>query len=150
MMKDAFRKSFRVAPFMILQKKFATKNDVIVPNKGINQDSKKNSNPIALNKRIIALGNEQKWRDIIRLYHKDKRELNMVNIATIYNQLSKIKFVIQQDPDFVRFLDETINQVKSRRIEEVGARHFANILHAVAKLRLSNRAYSLGLIAELE
>ena len=44
----------------------------------------------------------------------------------------------------------TINQIKSKGIEEVGARHFANILHAIAKLRLSNRAYSLGLIAELE
>ena len=83
MMKDAFIKSFRVAPFMILQKKFATQNDVIDQNK-------------AINKRIIALGDERKWRDIVTLYHKDKREMNMANIATIYNQIAKMNCVIQQ------------------------------------------------------
>ena len=43
-----------------------------------------------------------------------------------------------------------MNQIESKGIEKVDARCFANILHAVAKLQLSNKAYSLRMIAELE
>ena len=123
---------------MTLHKKFATQNDVIVQKKVMNQAS----NPITLNKRITALGKEHKWIDIIAIYHNHKREMNIVNISTIYNQLSKSKSVSNQDPDFVRFLDETIDQIKFKGLHKIGARYFANILHAIAKLRLSNKAYS--------
>ena len=47
-------------------------------------------------------------------------------------------------------MDETINQIEYKGLREIGARCFANILHSTAKLRLSNKAYSSRMIAELE
>jgi hypothetical protein len=46
-----------------------------------------------MNRAIMSLGSENKWRDIISLYHDNKRDIKMANIATIYAQLSKLNSV---------------------------------------------------------
>jgi uncharacterized protein YlbG (UPF0298 family) len=145
-----FVNSIRVVPFMALRKKFGEQNYRTWQNKDIRKLSTNTLlNPIALNKQVLAIGNEQKWRDIIALYHKHKSEMNMVNIATTFKQLSKIEFVIKQDPAFLQFMDETMNQIQSRSVKQIGSREFAAILHSIAKFRFSNASYSVKLIAKL-
>jgi len=132
--------------FMIIQRKFGTeKRNIFLHNKDIFQSS----NPIALNKQIVALGHKQIWKDILMIYHKHKREMEVSNIATIYNQLSKIKFLDKQDPDFLQFVNETISQIQSKTVKEIGSRYFATILHSSVKLGPSTKSSSLKLIAQL-
>jgi hypothetical protein len=132
-MKDIFMKAFQTVLLMAIQKKFATQS---------------HSNELLklkeMNKRIIAFGKENKWRNIISLYHKNKSEMTIVNIATIYSQLSRINSVIKKDLEFVHFLDKTINKVKTKELQETVDRIFTkNSLYTFATCQLSSKTYSL-------
>jgi hypothetical protein len=146
-MSNLSMKPFRIIPFIALQKNFATQNRLSVQYR---QDSKKHMDSKKIDSRIIALGKEKKWRDIIFLYQNNKKEMDIMNIATSYNQLSKINSVIKNDPNFVQFLDESINEVKSKGLQNIGGKYFSMILHAMVKLQISDRRYSSRMIAELE
>jgi hypothetical protein len=149
-MIDFCMKPFRITPFMALQKNFTTHDRARVQYKVLEQDSKKHTYSKKLDTRIIALGKEKKWRDIIYLYDSNKREMCIMNIAIIYNQLSKINSVIKNDPKFVQFLNESINEVESKGLQNIGGKYFSMILHALVKLQISDKRYSLRMIAELE
>lgn len=93
----------------------------------------------ARNKKIIELGRQSKWKDILQLYEKEQSDcFNNVNYATTMSQLGRIRTVNTRDPLFHSFLDDFACQLESRGHEWLGTRQLANTLHAISKMNLKN------------
>jgi hypothetical protein len=56
----------------------------------------------------------------------------------------------KNDPKFFQFLDESINEIKSKGLQSIGGKYYSMILHALVKLQISDKRYSSRMIAELE
>jgi hypothetical protein len=59
--------------------------------------------------------------------------MGIMNIAIIYNEISKINSVIKNDPKFAQCFDENINKIESKGLQKIGGKYFSMILQAFGK-----------------
>jgi hypothetical protein len=95
-----------------------------------------NINAIERNKKIVALGKQRKWKEILNLYQNEPNEFNNVNYATAMSQFQRIQSLDRRDPLFLKFVDDLAAKVEERGLEWVGIQGISNIAHAIGKMRL--------------
>jgi hypothetical protein len=95
---------------------------------------------IAINKKIVELGKKKQWKEILRLYEEEAADFNNVNYATIMSQLGRIHSLNRSHPVFLRFLDDLAKMMEQRGIQWIGVRQASNIIHAIGKMKLSNKS----------
>ena len=116
---------------------------------GVKVNGKKNSNRnnnvqkpydvIDRNKKIVQLGRQGKWKEMLDLFVKDKENFNNVNYSTMMSQLGRIKGVQCDDPLFIAFVACIANQMKTRGLRWMGIRQTANTVHSIAKMKLDSK-----------
>jgi hypothetical protein len=148
-MNDVKLRYFRLSPLLALQaKKYGTQNDDY--HRQHNLDDIQNLKTGDIHRQIVNFGARHKWKDLMFLYKKHKREIHSSHIENIYQQLSRMPRIDTQDPKFLRFVDETIYDMERKGLEKVGVPYFMNILYALAKLDLSQTAFGSRMMTELE
>ena len=93
---------------------------------------------ISINKNIVALGRDGKWKDILSLYEDQKEHFCPVNYATVMSQLGRIRHMRKDDPLLKKFLADLSTKLHENGIKKwlPETRHVANIVHAIGKFRL--------------
>lgn len=94
----------------------------------------------ALNQKIIVLGKNGQWKELLNLYAQEGKNFNNVNYATVMVQLRKIPSLDQMDPQFLLFLKDLANKIKQKGLSWFDARQCANIIHAFGKMKLNNNS----------
>jgi hypothetical protein len=90
---------------------------------------------VSINKEIVELGRDGKWKEILNLYHERKEFFNPTNDSTLMSQLGRIRQVRNDDPLLELFLDHLNTKLQGRGITWMGdTRHVANIVHALGKM----------------
>ena len=93
------------------------------------------SKSVSINNDIISLGREKKWKDILRLYHREAQYFDNVNTATLMTQLGRIQEVRTDDPMLKTFLADLHTKLIRHGITWLkGTREIANVVHAIAKM----------------
>lgn len=106
-------------------------------------DRKARTLAILTNEKIIALGKDGRWREILILYHKEKYTINAINSSTVMSQLARIRQTRQDDPLFKLFLAHISTSIDEGGIKWLGdVRQLSNIVHAMAKMGLDLRLNS--------
>lgn len=100
----------------------------------------KESPVVTRNKKIIALGKNRKWKEILSLYGEESNEFNNVNYATAMMQFGRIRSIHRNDPSFVQFVQEMSNAVEEKGLDWIGIMGIANIVHAIGKMSLKSEA----------
>ena len=98
---------------------------------------------IAINKKIVALGEAQNWKGMLGVFVKEKDAFDCVNYATVMVQLSKQALLvgtkhIAQHPQFNSFLHSLADNIVEHGWQWIGVRQAANVMHAIAKMGLRN------------
>ena len=87
---------------------------------------------ISINKEIVALGRDGKWKEILLLYQEQKQHFNPVNYATVMSQLGRIRRMRNDDPIFDVFLADLSSKLHGNGIRWLGdTRAVANVVHAI-------------------
>ncbi|KAI2491572.1 hypothetical protein MHU86_22977 [Fragilaria crotonensis] len=105
---------------------------------------------ISINKRIVELGKDGHWRQILNLYEKQKNDFNAVNYSTAMSQLARIRQAQKDDPLFEEFLADLSSKLNKNGIIWAGdVRQLSTVVHAVAKMRLQpkHNASANGIMA---
>ena len=98
-----------------------------------------NFNPaVALNKRLVELGQKKQWRELLEVAEEEQASLNKVNYATIMNQLGRIRSFDRSDPRFLAFLQALAKRIEEQGLPWIQARQASNIVHAIGKMQLRN------------
>ncbi|KAG7350403.1 hypothetical protein IV203_009763 [Nitzschia inconspicua] len=100
--------------------------------------SKNVAQVIEINKMIVALGKQRRWKDILILYQQEKTIFNNVNFATAITQIARIQSVQRSDPLFQTLMDDLSSRIEDNGIEWMGTREFANTIHALGKMKLKS------------
>jgi hypothetical protein len=93
-------------------------------------------NAIERNKKIVAIGQQRKWKELLNLYQNESNKFNNVNYATTMSQLQRIRSLDRMDPLFLKFVDDLAAKIEERGLEWIGIRQISNIAHAIGKMRL--------------
>jgi hypothetical protein len=88
------------------------------------------------NKKIVTLGKEQKWREILSLWENESEEYSDINYANTMSRLKTMPSLDKGDPTFVRFVDELATLIEDRGLHWIGPRQLANIAHSLGKMEL--------------
>ena len=96
-------------------------------------DPRRNSNNVSreINARIMALGKQHKWEDLLRVYREERTRFNDVNYATIMSQLAPIRHLDTRDATLLELLSDLPQQLKHFRARSIG-----NTANALAKMRV--------------
>ena len=65
-----------------------------------------------INARIMALGKQHKWEDLLRVYREERTRFNDVNYATIMSQLAPIRHLDTRDATLLELLSDLPQQLK--------------------------------------
>ena len=104
-----------------------------------NSSSKPPRNPaVAINKEIISLGKDRKWREMLSLYQEKSKQYNNVNYATTMSQLGRIRSLNKRDPSFLGFVKNLANLIEEKGLKWIGIRQLANIVHCIGKISLQS------------
>ena len=99
------------------------------------RDLTSNAVSLSINKKIVELGRDGKWKEILSLYQEKKECFNPTNDATVMSQLGRIRHVRNDDPLLELFLCHLNTKLQGRGITWMGeTRHVANIAHALGKM----------------
>ena len=74
------------------------------------------------NKKIVALGRNGQWEDLLEFATKEFSTFNNVNCATLMSQLGRIRSFDKSDPRFLAFLQELAEVIKERGLPWIQAR----------------------------
>ena len=92
-----------------------------------------------INKKIVALGQDGKWMEILNLYTEKKQQFNPINYATVMSQMGRIRQGQKHDPLFLEFLSDLRAKFHANGITWLGeARDLATMVHALAKMGLDS------------
>ena len=98
-----------------------------------------NHNPaIAINQRLVELGQKKQWRQLLEVAEEEQASLNKVNYATIMNQLGRIRSFDRSDSRFLSFLQALATRIEEQGLPWIQARQASNIVHAIGKMQLRN------------
>ena len=101
----------------------------------------------SINKQILKLGRDGKWKDILVLYKEEKQHFNAVNHATVMSQLGRIRQMRNDDALFEAFLDDLSAKLYSSGIAWIAeVRALASIVHAIAKMGLKPNASAMKIV----
>ena len=96
-----------------------------------------NQKSISINKTIVLLGKDGRWKEILTLYQDQKQHFNAINHATVMSQLGRIRQIKKEDPLFGAFLADLNTNLHTHGIKWMGGvREVANIVHAIGKVGL--------------
>ena len=130
------------------------KNEPTVPTGIVTQDVPRQLNPltqaVSINNKIISLGRDYKWQDILELHGERKDDFNNVCYATVMTQFGRIKSLDTRDPRFHAFLYDLQLQLQSHGVMWMGARQFSNIVHGFSKMNLEGNDIAMDIINLLE
>ncbi|KAI2507052.1 hypothetical protein MHU86_7321 [Fragilaria crotonensis] len=120
------------------------------------------------NKKILALGRDRDWKEILRLPRyrhgylphlrpvvrtpnftdpeTDDMPFNNVSYATALTQLGRIQSFNKNDPMFLAFLTDLYDELQERGVAWMGPRQFSNIIHAIAKMELWNNQHASNIL----
>lgn len=95
---------------------------------------------VAINKRLVELGKQQEWEDLLLFAEQERENLNNVNYATLMSQLGRIRSFDRADPRFLALLQALAAMMEERGLPWVEARSATNIIHAIGKMNLRNQS----------
>jgi hypothetical protein len=109
-------------------------------NKPVGRPRNPHTSPnVRRNQKIVALGKNRKWREILSLYQEESTQYNNINYATTMSQLRKIRSVNKRDPSFIQFMDDLANVCEDKGLNWIGCRQVANIVHAIGTMSLQSK-----------
>ena len=101
----------------------------------------------SINKQIVTLGRDGKWKDILILYKEEKQHFDAVNHATVMSQLGRIRQMRKDDPLFKAFLDDLSAKLHPSGIAWIAkTQTLANIVHAIAKIGLKSNSIAMKIV----
>ena len=93
--------------------------------------SNNNTSPRELNGKIMELGRQKKWEDLLQVYQKEKKQFNAVNYSTIMSQLARIRQLDNRNASLLELLNDLPQQLKHFK-----ARNIGTTANALAKMRI--------------
>ena len=94
---------------------------------------------VAINRTIVDLGRKKQWKEILRVYEQEGSNFDNINYATVMSQLGRIHSFDKRHQVFLHFLDDLGDNLERRGFGWFGTQSAANIVHAVGKMKLSNK-----------
>jgi hypothetical protein len=88
------------------------------------------------NKKIVSLGKEQKWREILSLWENESEEYSDMNYANTLSRLKTMPSLDKGDPTFVRFVDELATIIEERGLYWINPRQLSTVAHSLGKMEL--------------
>jgi len=93
---------------------------------------------VAINQKLVELGKQRKWEEVLDLTMQEQPNLNNVNFSAAVSQLGHIQSFDKSDPQFLSFLRVLARMTEQQGLPWIKAREAANVVHAIGKMGLKN------------
>ena len=105
---------------------------------------------VNINKAIVQLGCDHKWKEMLSMYEKQKGSFSNINYATTMSQLGRIRSIRKDAPLLKAFLDDLSKKFDVHGFAWIGNQGIANIVHAIGKMHLSSNDSAMRIVRRLE
>ena len=106
--------------------------------------------PRKINRKIVQLGRDHKWKEMLSLCQKQKDNFDNVNYATTMSQLGRSRSIRKDDPILKEFLDDLSKKFSVHGFGWMRSQGMANIVHAIGKMNLSGNDSAMRIVRRLE
>jgi len=89
------------------------------------------------NDKLVKLGRKKNWNELLAVAEKELFLFDTINFATVLSQLARIRSFDKMDKRFLSLLKVLVERVESRGMVRIYPRHASNILHSLAKMKLT-------------
>ena len=101
----------------------------------------------SINKQLIALGRDEKWKDMLMLFKEQRQHFDAINYSTLMSKLGRIRQVQKDDPLLRALVYDLSEKLHTDGIAWMGnPRTLATIVHAIAKMGLGSNLSAMKIM----
>ena len=106
--------------------------------------------PRKINRKIVQLGRDHKWKEMLSLCQKQKGNFDNVNYTTTMSQFGRSRSIRKDGPLLKEFLDDLSKKFRVHGFAWVRSQGITNIVHAIGKINLSGNDSAMRIVWRLE
>ena len=101
--------------------------------------------------KILALGEKGKWKQLLQMCMYQKQQFNPIHYATVMSQLVRVRGLPKDDSGFQELIKDLNMKFVNSGLTWMGSpRPVANIVHAIAKMRLENDPLAMQIVRVID